>query len=120
MSCVANRPNERDVALIRDRTQPGQPVAIVGDLLDWTYLINAQRPPLMTFLPSAAIFTQRQLDESWKRMGTAEYWFVSKGPNGRSKIENPALAALVLPALEQDFVVDGVGERLVAWRRKGR
>ena len=120
MSCVANRPHERDVALIRDRTPQGQPVAIVGDLFDWTYLINARRPPLMAFLPSMVIFTQRQLDESWKRMGDAEYWFVPKGPDDKPKIENSDLAALVLPALEQDFVLDGVGDRLMAWKRKVR
>jgi hypothetical protein len=120
MSCVANRPNERDVALIRDRTQPGQPVAIVGDLFDWTYLINAHRPPLMTFLPSVVIFTKHQLDESWKRMATAEYWFVPKGADGKPRIDNVDLAPLVLPALEQDFVLDGVGDRLMAWKRKGR
>ena len=95
-------------------------MAIVGDLFDWTYLINAHRPPLMTFLPSAAIFTKRQLDESWKRMGAAEYWFVAKGARWQTEIGNPDLAALVLPALEQDFVLDGTGDRLMAWKRKGR
>jgi hypothetical protein len=120
MSCIANRPHERDVALIRDRTPQGQPVAIVGDLFDWTYLINAHRPPLMMFLPSVAIFTQRQLDESWKRMATADYWFVPRGPDGKPKIDNPDLAALVIPALQQDFVLDGVGDRLTAWKRKVR
>ncbi len=119
-SCIANRPSEQDVALIRDRTQQGQPVAIVGDLFDWTYLINAHRPPLMTFLPSAVIFTKHQLDESWKRMATADYWFVPKGAGGKPEIGNPDLAALVLPALEQDFVLDGTGDRLMAWKRKGR
>jgi hypothetical protein len=120
MSCVLNRPNAQDVALISQRTRPGEPVAIVGGLHDWTYLINAQRPPLMAFLPSATIFTQRQLDESWKRMGAAEYWFVPKGPDGKPQIDNPDLAALALPALQRDFVVDGVGDRLMAWKRKVR
>ena len=74
----------------------------------------------MTFLPSAAIFTKRQLDESWKRIETANYWFVSKGADGKPEIGNPDLAALVLPALGRDFVLDGVGDRLMAWKRKGR
>lgn len=120
MSCVDNRPDPRDVALILERTKPGEQVAIVGDLFDWTYLINAHRPPLMAFLPSGAIFTKRQLDESWKRMGAAEYWFVAKGPDGKPKIHSADLAALVMPALEQNFVLDGVGDRLMAWKRKGR
>ena len=45
MDCVANKPDQRDVALIRARTRPGEQVAIVGDLFDWTYLIDAHRPP---------------------------------------------------------------------------
>jgi hypothetical protein len=120
MSCVANRPDVRDVALISERTKPGEQVAIIGDLFDWTYLISAHRPPMMAFLPSVVTFTQRQLDDSWKRLSTAEYWFVPKGPDGKPKIDNPNLAALVLPVLERDFVVDGVGDLLVAWKRKGR
>jgi hypothetical protein len=120
MSCILNRPNQQDVALISQRTKPGEQVAIVGDLYDWTYLINAHRPPLMMFLPSVTIFTKRQLDESWKRMATAEYWFVPKGADGKPRIDNVNLAPLVLPALEQDFVLDGVGDRLMAWKRKGR
>jgi hypothetical protein len=120
MNCIPNRPDERDVNLIRQRTKPGERVAIVGNLFDWAYLIDAHRPPLMAFLPSMAIFTQRQLDDSWKRLGAAEYWFVPKGTDGKPKIDNPNLAALVLPVLERDFVVDGVGDLLVAWKRKGR
>jgi hypothetical protein len=87
---------------------------------DWAYLIDANRPPSMAFLPSWAIFTKRQLDESWKRMGAAEYWFVPKGPDGKPGISHPDVAALVLPALEKDFVLDGVGDRLMAWKRKSR
>lgn len=120
MSCVLNRPDARDVALIIQRTKPGEQVAIVGDLFDWTYLISAHRPPMMAFLPSAVVFTKRQLDESWKRIGGAEYWFVPKGPDGKPRIDNPDLAAVVLPALEQDFVLDEVGGRLMAWKRKSR
>jgi hypothetical protein len=53
-------------------------------------------------------------------MATAEYWFVPKGADGKPRIDNVDLAPLVLPALEQDFVLDGVGDRLMAWKRKGR
>lgn len=122
MSCVPDRPDERDVALIRQRTKPGERVALYAgyDWLDWPYLINAHRPPLMAHLPSWAIFTKHQLDESWKRMAAAEYWFVPKGPDGKPGIRNRDLADLVLPALEKDFVLDGVGDRLMAWKRKRR
>ena len=53
-------------------------------------------------------------------MATAEYWFVPKGADGKPRIGNVDLAPLVLPALEQDFVLDGVGDRLMAWKRKSR
>ena len=64
MDCVANKHDQRDVALIRARTRPGEQVAIVGDLFDWTYLIDAHRPPMLAFLPSLVVFTQYQLDKS--------------------------------------------------------
>jgi hypothetical protein len=75
---------------------------------------------LTAFLPSGAIFTEWQLDQSWKRIATADYWFVPKGGDGKPEIGNPDLAALVLPALEKDFVFDGAGDRLMAWKRKSR
>jgi hypothetical protein len=118
MDCVANKPDQRDVALIRARTRPGEQVAIVGDLFDWTYLIDAHRPPMLAFLPSLVVFTQHQLDESWKRMASADYWFIPTNPNGTLKIDNADLSALVIPALNRDFVPDGVGDRLTAWKRK--
>jgi hypothetical protein len=118
ITCIANRPDPRDVALIRDRTRPGEQVAIVGDLFDWTYLVDAHRPPMLAFLPSLVIFTERQLDESWKRMAVADYWFIPRGTNGDPKIGNPDLRVLAMPVLHRDFVLDGVANRLSAWKRK--
>ena len=118
MECVANRPDARDVALIRERTRPGEQVAIVGDLYDWTYLINAHRPPMLAFLPSAVIFSQRQLEESWRRMAVADYWFIPIDPKGAPVIDNPDLGALAIPMLKRDFVREGIGERLGVWKRK--
>jgi hypothetical protein len=117
MECVADRPDPRDVALIRERTRPGEPVAIVGDLYDWAYLIDAHRPPMLAFLPSSRVFTQRQLDQSWKHMMAADYWFVPRDKNGEPAIEGP-LSSLAMPVLQHDFVIDGIGDRLVAWKRK--
>jgi hypothetical protein len=65
-------------------------------------------------------FTKHQLDQSWERMATTDYWFVPKGPDGKPRIGPANLAALVFPVLEQEFVLDGVGDRLMAWKRKGR
>lgn len=117
MECVTDRPDQRDVALIRERTQPGEQVAIIGDLYDWTYLVDAHRPPLMTFLPSSELFTQRQIDQSWKRMMAADYWFVPRDANGEPAITG-ALSSLAMPVLQHDFVIDGIGDRLAAWKRK--
>ena len=117
MECVADRPDPRDVALIRERTQSGEQVAIIGDLYDWTYLVDAHRPPMLTFLPSSELFTQRQIDQSWKRMMAADYWFVPRDSNGEPAITGP-LSSLAMPVLKHDFVIDGTGDRLAAWKRK--
>ena len=111
MACVANKPDQRDVALIRERTRLGEQVAIVGGLFDWAYLIDAHRPPMLAFLPSVDIFTQHQLDKSWKRMASADYWFIPTNPNGTPNIDNADLSALAIPMLNRDFVPDGVGDR---------
>jgi hypothetical protein len=118
MECVANRPDLRDVALIRERTRPGEQVAIIGDLYDWTYLIDAQRPPMLAFVPSLVIFSQRQIDESWRRMVVADYWFIPIDSNGAPAIGNPDLGALAMPMLQHDFALDGIGDRLGVWKRK--
>jgi predicted ABC-type exoprotein transport system permease subunit len=118
MACVANRPDPLDVALITTRIPPSEPVAIIGVLYDWTYLISAHRPPMLSFLPSAAIFTQHQLEQSVEEMARANYWFVAKGPNGTLQILPQELRDTATPILDRDFVFDGEGPRLTAWRRR--
>ena len=118
LKCVANLPDLRDVALVRDRTKPGVPVAIVGAPNDWTYLIEAHRPPAMAFLPSAATFTKHQLDASLKQLETAEYCFFVVGPGNVPLIQNASLSAAVLPVVEREFTFDGVGFDLGVWKRR--
>jgi hypothetical protein len=117
MDCVANLPAASDVELIASRTQPHEQVAIVLDLYDWAYLLAAQRPPLMPFLPSAEIFTSEQLEETLRRIDHADYLFVPKGPNGEPNIWLADFSAVIVPLLGTKFQKDGEGERLVAWKR---
>ena len=118
LKCVSNLPAPVDVALIRDRTKPGLPVAIVGALYDWAYLIEARRPPAMAFLPSFATFTQRQLDASVRHLQAVEYCFFVLGPDHAPLIPNASLSAAVLPIVERDFVLDDIGLSLGVWKRR--
>jgi hypothetical protein len=117
MDCVPDRPGDSDVALIDSRTRPGEQVAIVVDLLDWTYLLKAHRPPLMFFLPSAEIFTVQQLQESLRRLATQDYIFTPKGPRGEPYIGLDDFRTAIEPLLGTSFQRDGEGNRLIAWKR---
>jgi len=117
MDCVADLPAASDVALIASRTQPHEQVAIAFDLRDWAYLLAAQRPPLMFFLPSADIFTREQFEESLRRINNADYLFVPKGANGEPDIWLADFSAAITPLLGTKFEKDGEGEHLVAWKR---
>ncbi len=117
MDCVPNLPAASDVELITSRTQPDEQVAVVSDVYDWAYLLAAQRAPLMFFLPSADIFTRVQLEESLRRIDSANYLFVPKGSNGQPDISLADLDKAVGPLLGTRFQKDGEGERLVAWKR---
>ncbi len=115
MSCVENRPADSDIALITARTSPGEQVAIIGPY-DWTYLIGAKRPPLMAFLPSNDIFTRDQLQQTLARLDSAPYLFLPKGSNHEPQIDGP-LHDILLPDLHKQFVYDGEGEKLIAYKR---
>jgi hypothetical protein len=47
----------------------------------------------------------------------ADYWFVPRDANGEPAITG-ALNSLAMPVLQHDFVIDGIGDRLAAWKRK--
>ena len=118
MDCVPNLPAQSDVDLITSRTQPGEQVAIVVDIYDWTYLLAAHRPPLMFFLPSAVIFGTRHYEESLQRLKNQDYLFVPNGPSGEPYvIGHDDFNRAVGPLLGTVFQQDGVGDRLSAWKR---
>jgi hypothetical protein len=71
----------------------------------------------MLFLPQFAIFTEHQLKESLDRLNAVNYWFVPIGADGEPAISNKDFRAATLPLLKRDFVLDGVGRRLAAWKR---
>jgi hypothetical protein len=118
VECMANRPDPLDIALITQRIPAGKPAAIIGDVYDWSFLVGAHRPPLFGFLPSATIFTEDQLNSSLMRMRSADYWFVAKQPDGTLNITPYVLRDAALPILNSDFVLDGEGKRLNAWKRR--
>lgn len=120
MECVSGLPDPVDVALIRERTKPHDQVAIIGGYTDWTYLIDAHRPPAMAFLPSFAIFTDRQIQESLNHLATVKYCFIIMDPKGAPFVPNRELSAAVMPVIKRDFVPDGVGKQLAVWKRVHR
>jgi hypothetical protein len=121
MECaMPNFPADSDVALITSLTRPGEQVAIIVDLYDWAYLVKARRPPLMYFVPSAIMFSQRQLQESLRRIATQRYIFIAKSPDGDPFNPYPVtedFRAAIEPMLGTTFQKVGEGNRLVAWKR---
>jgi hypothetical protein len=114
LECMSYRPSPRDVALITERTRPGEPVAMY-DLYDWTYHIAARRPPVSSFLPSSVVFTTRQLAQYRERLLGVPYLFVSSDRQGF-----PFGAHTLLDGWEHggQFVEEARGDRLIALRRR--
>jgi hypothetical protein len=118
MKCiVSNPPTGRDITLIDSRTSPGEQVAIVTSLWDWAYLIAADRPPLLFFVPSDQIFTIDQFERSMRRILTQSYIFTPKGADGAPFIDQVDFKAAVEPLLGTTFRRDGESDSLIAWRR---
>jgi hypothetical protein len=116
MDCVANLPAASDVALIASRTQPGQQVAIVVDSYDAAYLVDAHRPPLILFLPSAQIFTEGQVKNSLERLQRQDHIFTPKDADGGPFNFKNDMTRAVAPLLGTMFQKDDEGDRLIAWK----
>jgi hypothetical protein len=114
LKCMPNKPDKKDVVLITQRTKAHEQVAII-DLYDWTYLVNAKRPPLMFFLPAIDIFTREQLIQSMQRLEKAPYLFLPARSDHQPQIDGPL--NILIPNFHQHYVLDGKGEKLVAWKR---
>jgi hypothetical protein len=117
---MPNFPPSSDIALIESLTRPREQVAVIVDLYDWMYLIKAQRPPLMYFLPFAITFSKEHLQESLRRLATQNYIFITKGPGGNRYNPYPVtddVKAAVEPLLGTVFQKVGESDRLVAWKR---
>jgi hypothetical protein len=118
MECVPDQPAASDIALIDSRMQPAEQTAIVVDSRDWTYLIGAHRPPLLSFLPSVDIFTEQQLQESLRRLQNQNYIFTPKNADGGPNFYNTDFTQPVTALLGTSFEKDGEGDRLIAWKRR--
>jgi hypothetical protein len=119
MDCFPVQASASDSDLITARSQVHDQVAILSNEYDWIYLVAAQRPPLMAFLPSSQTFTRDQLAESLQRLDRADYLFVAK-INGQPDIARPSLWIGVTDRLGTEFQKDGESEHLIAWKRTSR
>jgi hypothetical protein len=110
--CTAAPVAPDDVKLLTRLTQSGERVALLM-LQDWTYLIEARRPSKFYFLPSAVLFTRRQLTESLR---DTHLIFLPREPASTLGINHPSILPILLPLLREKFeVVDG-SPGLLAWR----
>jgi len=111
--CSAKPVEFKDVALIQELTQPSDRVALLS-LQDWTNLIEAKRASKFHFLPSAVMFTERQMTESLRDLNLI---FLPREPADKLGIDNPTMASALLPMLRQHFEIVAEGATLLAWRR---
>jgi hypothetical protein len=117
MDCLSDLPAASDVALVDERTRPGEPVFIFS-LYDWAYLIDAHRPPRSPFLPSPFIFTNDQLNGLLNGLKTQDYVFTAKDAKDQPTFYwRDDIAHAILPILDAEFKRDGEGEKLIAWKR---
>jgi hypothetical protein len=109
---------DSDVALIDERVPAGDR-AYVYSTRDWAYLLRAKRAPGFPFIPSTVTPLKEQ-GERWPPLANAKYLFVDFGKHIWGDMpgeNNDELAAFLDRAIEEDFVLDGVGKDLKAYRR---
>ena len=104
-----------DVELVDRLTKPTDRVALLA-IQDWTTLIEARRASKFHFLPSAVVFTERQLKNSLRDI---DLIFLPRYPADTLGVTNPDMARSLLPMLRSDFKVVGETPTLLAWRRIG-
>ena len=113
--CSATPVSPLDVDLVDRLTKPTDRVALLA-IQDWTTLIEARRASKFHFLPSAVVFTERQLRDSLRDI---DLIFLPRYPADTLGITNPDMAQRLLPMLRGNFKVVGETPTLLAWRRTG-
>ena len=113
--CTAIPVSPLDVELVDRLTKPTERVALLA-FQDWTTLIEARRASKFHFLPSATVFTERQLRDSLRDI---DLIFLPRYPADTLGITNPDMAQSLLPMLRSDFKVVAETPTLLAWRRIG-
>jgi hypothetical protein len=111
--CSSTPIARKDVELIRRLTQPDARVAVFG-LMDWVYLVEAQRASKFFELPSATILTRRGLDESVRNI---DLIFLPRVPPETFGITHGDVAKVLVPQLQKDFKMIAEGADLLAWKR---
>jgi hypothetical protein len=113
--CSSTPVSPADVALIDSMTKPSERVALLA-FEDWTTLIEAKRASKFHFLPSAVVFTERQLEDSLRDLDLV---FLPRYPEATLGITNPDIARRLVPMLKGSFKVVAESPTLLAWRRVG-
>jgi hypothetical protein len=113
--CSSTPVSPQDVALIDRLTKPTDRVALLS-FQDWPVLIEARRASKFHFLPSAVIFTERQLKESLRDI---DLIFLPREPADKLGVGHPDMAPILVPMLRSNFEVVAETPTLLAWRRAG-
>ena len=111
--CLSTPVSQQDVALIDSLTMPKERVALLM-LQDWTILLEAKRASKFQFLPSAVVFTERQMRESLRDI---DLIFLPREPAEKLGITHPDMEKILSPMLRSDFKVVAETPTLLAWRR---
>jgi hypothetical protein len=113
--CTATPVSPLDVELVDRLTKPTERIALLA-FQDWTTLIEARRASKFHFLPSAVVFTERQLRDSLRDI---DLILLPRYPADTLGITNPDMAQSLLPMLRSNFKVVAETPTLLAWRRTG-
>jgi hypothetical protein len=111
--CSSTPVSPQDVALIDGLTTPKERVALLM-MQDWTTLVEAKRASKFHFLPSAVVFTERQMRESLRDI---DLIFLPREPAEKLGITHPDMEPILGPMLRTDFSVVAETPTLIAWRR---
>jgi hypothetical protein len=111
--CATTPVRTDDVTLITRLTRPHERVALLM-LQDWPLLIEAHRASKFAFLPSAVIFTDRQLSSS---LSDINLIFLPREPAATFGITHPDMARILVPMLRDNFSIVGETPDLLAWER---